>query len=121
LIEAVPPIRGKRGQPRRRPQHLYTDRGFDHEAYRDPVRAAQIIPHIARRGTEHGSGLGSTPGSRQERSLCCAGFAACASAGEIRDDIHLAFRHPRLRHHLLATPARIRQLGGGMNTLLHSV
>ena len=28
-------------------------------------------------------------------------------------------RHPRLRHHLLATPARIRQLGG--ITLFHSV
>jgi hypothetical protein len=27
LIEAVPPIRGKRGQPRRRPRHLYADRG----------------------------------------------------------------------------------------------
>ena len=51
LIEAVPPIRGKRGRPRRRPRHLYADRGYDHEAYRDWVRAVQFIPHIARRGT----------------------------------------------------------------------
>jgi transposase len=57
LIEAVPPIRGKRGRPR----HLYADRGYDHEAYRDRVRAVQITPHIARRGTEHGSGLGGLP------------------------------------------------------------
>jgi len=58
LIEAVPPIRGKRGQPLRRPKHLYADRGYDHETYRDQVRSFEITPHIARRGTEHGSGLG---------------------------------------------------------------
>jgi transposase len=58
LIEAVPPIRGKRGQPLRRPKHLYADRGYDHETYRDQVRRFEITPHIARRGIEHGSGLG---------------------------------------------------------------
>jgi IS5 family transposase len=58
LIEAVPPIRGKRGQPLRRPRHLYADRGYDQDLYRDKLRRFQITPHIARRGTEHGSGLG---------------------------------------------------------------
>ncbi|WP_274911129.1 IS5 family transposase [Streptomyces sp. WZ-12] len=58
LVRAVPPIRGKRGQPLRRPKHLYADRGYDHESYRDQVRRFEITPHIARRGTEHGSGLG---------------------------------------------------------------
>jgi transposase len=51
-------IRGKRGQPLRRPKHLYADRGYDHETYRDQVRRFEITPHIARRGIEHGSGLG---------------------------------------------------------------
>jgi hypothetical protein len=58
LIQAVPPIRGKRGQPLRRPKHLYADRGYDHEVYRDKARRFQITPHLARRGTGHGSGLG---------------------------------------------------------------
>lgn len=58
LIRAVPPIRGKRGPPLRRPKHLYADRGYDHDSYRDQVRRFHITPHIARRGTEHGSGLG---------------------------------------------------------------
>jgi hypothetical protein len=58
LIEAIPPIRGKRGQPPRRPKHLYADRGYDHETYRDQVRRFEITPHIARRGIEHGSGPG---------------------------------------------------------------
>ncbi|MFC8234105.1 hypothetical protein [Streptomyces sp. NPDC057284] len=34
------------------------DRGYDHEVYRDKVRRFQITPHLARRGTGHGSGLG---------------------------------------------------------------
>ena len=58
LLQAVPPIRGKRGRPRRRPDRVYADRGYDHDSYRDQVRALQITPVIARRGTEHGSGLG---------------------------------------------------------------
>ena len=58
LIGAIPPARGLRGRPRQRPRHLYADRGYHHETYRDQVRALQITPHIARRGTEHGSELG---------------------------------------------------------------
>jgi transposase len=115
LIEAVPPIRGKRGRPR----HLYADRGYDHEAYRDRVRAVQITPHIARRGTEHGSGLGGYRWVAEGAIACCTGSAACASAGDPRRH-PTGVRHPRLRHHLLATPARIRRLDG-MNTLFHSV
>jgi hypothetical protein len=75
---------------------LYADRGYDHEAYRDGVHAVQIIPQIARRGTEHGSGLGSTAGSRQERSLCCAGSAACNHIIDLDGD------SARLRANLIA-------------------
>jgi hypothetical protein len=57
-LEAVAPIRGKRGRSLRRPKHLYADRGYDHDVRRDRVRRFEITPHIARRGTEHGSGLG---------------------------------------------------------------
>ncbi|EMD24681.1 Mobile element protein [Amycolatopsis azurea DSM 43854] len=58
LIHAIPPVRGRRGRPRRRPQRLYADRAYDHDKYRKLVRAAGITPLIARRGQEHGSGLG---------------------------------------------------------------
>ncbi|TDC74258.1 hypothetical protein [Streptomyces hainanensis] len=50
-------MRGRRGQPPRRPEQLYADRGHDHEVYRDKVRRFQITPHLAR----HGSGLGMNP------------------------------------------------------------
>jgi hypothetical protein len=42
LIEAVPPIRGERGQPLRRQKNLYADRGHDHETYRDQVRRFEM-------------------------------------------------------------------------------
>jgi hypothetical protein len=32
LLDAIPPIRGLRGRPRRRPGKVYADRGYDHNA-----------------------------------------------------------------------------------------
>src|SRR2546421_4212219 len=53
LVDGLPPIRGRVGRPLRRTQRLYADCGYDHDKYR-----RRITPHIARRGTPHGSGLG---------------------------------------------------------------
>jgi transposase len=47
------------GKPLQRPRRLYADRGYDHDKYRRLVRARSITPLIARRGTDHGSGLGT--------------------------------------------------------------
>ena len=58
LLDAVPPIRGRRGRPRRKPRELFADRGYDHDKYRRLLRARGITPRIARRGVPHGSGLG---------------------------------------------------------------
>ncbi len=54
----MPPVRGRVGRPRRRPKTLLADRGYDHDKYRRLVRQRGIKPVIARRQTEHGSGLG---------------------------------------------------------------
>jgi Transposase DDE domain len=62
LIGAIPPVRGRRGRPRRRPAAIYADRGHDHDKYRRQVRKTGITPVIARRNTGHGSGLGVTAG-----------------------------------------------------------
>jgi transposase len=58
LLDAVPPIRGCVGRPRRKPGALVADRGYDHDRYRRLLRARGIRPQIARRGVGHGSGLG---------------------------------------------------------------
>ena len=58
LIERVPPVQGKIGRPRRRPDRVSADRGYDHDKYRRELRRRRIEPEIARRQTGHGSGLG---------------------------------------------------------------
>jgi transposase len=60
LIDAIPPIRGKRGRPLSKPAIVQGDRGYDHDKYRRPLHAAGISTQIARRGEPHGSGLGKT-------------------------------------------------------------
>jgi transposase len=51
-------VRGRVGRPRRRPKRLTADRAYDHNTYRDQLRRRRIEPEIARRQSEHGSGLG---------------------------------------------------------------
>ena len=58
LLDKVPPVRGRVGRPRRRPDCVIADRGYDHDKHRRLVRERGIKPVIARRQTEHGSGLG---------------------------------------------------------------
>jgi len=58
LIDRVPPIAGVPGRPRRRPEQLQGDRGFDDEDDRRKLRRRRIIPLLAKRRTKHGSGLG---------------------------------------------------------------
>jgi transposase len=54
----VPAVHGLVGRPRRRPERLSADRGYDHDKYRRLLRERGIKPEIARRESEHGSGLG---------------------------------------------------------------
>jgi IS5 family transposase len=58
MIERGPPVRGRVGRPRRRPERVLADRGYDHDKYRRELRQRRITPEIARRQTDHGSGHG---------------------------------------------------------------
>jgi transposase len=58
LVDAIPPIAGKPGRPRRRPDRVQGDRAYHSEPHRRALRQRHILPLLARRGTEHGSGLG---------------------------------------------------------------
>jgi transposase len=52
-------VRGSVGRPRRRPECVTADRGYDYDKHRRELRRRGIRPEIARRNTEHGSGLGT--------------------------------------------------------------
>jgi transposase len=58
VVTNFPRVGGKAGRPKEHPEALYADRGFDSEPARGILKWLGIDPHIAKRGTQHGSGLG---------------------------------------------------------------
>ena len=58
LVDAVPPVAGKSGHPRRRFKRIQGDRAYDSEPHRRELRRRRTQPVLARRRRPHGSGLG---------------------------------------------------------------
>lgn len=58
LVLDFPRVGGKPGRPKELPDELYADRGYDSDDTRWLLRWLGIEPHIAKRRTPHGSGLG---------------------------------------------------------------
>ena len=58
LLDRVPAVAELRGRPRRRPDMLIADRGYDSNPHRRQLSLRGIKPIIAHRKTGHGSGLG---------------------------------------------------------------
>ncbi len=53
-----PEVGGTPGRPKELPDDAQADRGYDSEVTGAPLRWPGIEPHIAKRRTPHGSGLG---------------------------------------------------------------
>ena len=90
LLDAVPPVRGLVGRPLRRPRRIYADRGYDFDKYRRLLRARGITPHIARRNTAHGSGLGTHRWPVERTIAWLHAFKKLRLRTERRADIHQA-------------------------------
>ncbi|HEV2121332.1 MAG TPA: transposase, partial [Chloroflexota bacterium] len=58
LLDAIPPVRGKRGRPRRRPEKLHADKGYRSRENQRVLRARRIKGRIARPGIESSERLG---------------------------------------------------------------
>jgi transposase len=58
VFNGITAVAGKVGRPRQRPDRIVADRGYDHDTYRRELWRRGVKPVIARRETEHGSGLG---------------------------------------------------------------
>ena len=90
LLEAVPAVSGRPGRPRRRPECVIADRGYDHDKYRRLVRQHGVEPVIARRQTEHGSGLGRHRWVVERTFAWLHNFKRLLVRYERRGDIHHA-------------------------------
>jgi IS5 family transposase len=58
LIEAASPTGQWVGRPRKRPDKLHADKGYDFDSCRRTLRRRKIVPRIARRGIERSDKLG---------------------------------------------------------------
>lgn len=58
LIDAIPPVKGRRGRPRRRPGKLHADKGDDVRHCRRYLRRRGLRCRIARKGVEDKARLG---------------------------------------------------------------
>lgn len=91
-LDAIPPVRtGRRGAPRFRPHKLHADKGYDSAHCREQLRAAGIIPRIARRGIESSQKLGRYRWVVERTFAWLNRFRRLKVRYERRDDIHLAF------------------------------
>ena len=58
LVDAIPRLRGEWGRPRHGADCVLGDRGYDAESIWQGLRVRHIVPFLAKRNTDHGSGLG---------------------------------------------------------------
>ncbi|WP_327666440.1 MULTISPECIES: IS5 family transposase [unclassified Streptomyces] len=91
LLDKIPAVAGVVGRPRRRPDMLFADRGYDHDKYRRLLRQRGIRPAIAERGQPHGTGLGTFRWVVERTISWVHGFRRLRIRWERRDDIHEAF------------------------------
>lgn len=90
LVEQVPPVRGKPGRPRKRPQRVQGDRAYDSQRHRRALRQRGIEPVLAKRNTKHGSGLGKHRWVVERTLAWLHQFRRLRVRYERRDTIHKA-------------------------------
>jgi transposase len=91
VVDAVPPVRGKQGHPRKRPKKLHADKAYDHAKCRRALRQRGITPRIARRGIESSERLGRYRWVVERTIAWLKGFRRLRIREERRDDTHLAW------------------------------
>jgi len=91
MVAALPAVAGRPGRPRRTPDALQGDRGYDSEPHRMRLRAQGITPVLARRRTPHGSGLGTSRWVIERTMAWLHRFRRLTVRYERRADVHQAF------------------------------
>ena len=91
LLDSVPPVRGKRGRPRRRPAKLHADKAYDIRRCRQACKRRSIKARIARRGVETSQKLGRHRWVVERTFAWLNRFRRLTIRYERRLDIHHAF------------------------------
>ena len=91
VVDAVPPVRGRRGRPRRRPKRVYGDRAYHSREARRELRRRRIKARVARPNHPHGSGLGRRRWVVERTIAWLHQYRRLRVRYERRADIHQAF------------------------------
>ena len=91
LVDAIPPVRGKRGRPHRLPKRLYGDRAYHSREGRRELRRRGIQPQTAAPKTPHGSGLGKQRWVVEQTIAWLHQYRRLRVRYQRRDDIHEGF------------------------------
>lgn len=85
------PVRGRPRRPRKRPEKLHADKGYDYPRCRKALRRRGIKARIARRGMESSEKLGRHRWVVERSFSWLYRFRRLAVRYERRADIHQAF------------------------------
>lgn len=91
LVEGIPPVAGRPGRPRRRPESLLGDKGYDSNAHRDALRNRRILPVISRKGSPNIKGIGKLRYVVEQTFALLHQFKRLAVRWERRTELHDAF------------------------------
>jgi transposase len=91
LVDAIPAIRGKPGRPLSKPKEVMGDRGYDSDPHRAALADRGIATVLARRNTEHGSGLGVYRYVVEQTLALLHQFRRLRTRYDRRDDVHESF------------------------------
>ncbi len=91
-LDDIPPVRnGKRSRPRRRPNKLHADKGYDCRRCRQECHVRGIQSRIARRGVDNSQRLGRHRWVVERTHAWLNRFRRLGVRYERRADIFLAF------------------------------
>lgn len=87
LVDAIPPV----ASPRRRPDALLGDKGYDSNAHRNDLRQRRILPVISRKGSPNIKGMGKLRCVAEQTFALLHQFRRLAVRWERRTELHEAF------------------------------
>ncbi len=90
LLDSIPPIGGKTGRGRRRPDKLHADKAYDHRRCRQACRRRGIAARIARRRIETSQKLGRHRWVVERTFAWINRYRRLITRYERRSDIHHA-------------------------------
>ena len=90
-MDAMPAILRPRGRPRKRPQKLHADKGYDYPRCRRVLRQRHVIARLARKGIDSSTRLGRYRWVVERTLAWLNRYRRLKVRDERREDIHQAF------------------------------